>query len=137
MIIAGVHEEAGLLDQPGATRRFKQVDLRTIDLETQAVAGFCAVHRIMDTANELVGTSVDVEECLRAHGFDIFDCGLELVGLEAAGLRNAGTMLGADAESDVFSRMGAQASSVRECEPDRASGLFKNVGIPLGAECAF
>ena len=61
----------------------------------------------------------------------------KLVGLKAAGLRNVGAMLGADAESDIFSRVGAKASSVRECEPNRTSGLLENMGVPLGVECAF
>ena len=101
------------------------------------MADFCAVHRIVDAAHDLVGAGVEVEEGLRAHGFDIFNCGVELIGLEAAGLRDTGAVLGADAERDVFSRVGAQAASVREGETDRTSGLFKNVDVSLGAEGAF
>ena len=113
------------------------MDLQKIYLETQSVTGFCAVHRIVDTANELMGAGVEVEEGFCAHGFDIFNGGFELVGLEASGLRKAGAMLGADAESDIFSRMGAQASSACEGETNGTSGLFKDMGITLGAERAF
>jgi hypothetical protein len=57
-IFAGVHQEAGLLDQPGAALRFKQVDCGNIDVEAQAVPGFGAVHRIGDATHELVGTGI-------------------------------------------------------------------------------
>jgi len=85
------------LDQPGAALRFEKVNLRTINLKTQAVAGFGAVHRIGNAAHKLVGSGVEVKEGLRTHGLHIFNRGLELIGLEVAELEKAGAMLGAHA----------------------------------------
>ena len=128
---------AGLSDQPGSALRFEQVDCGNIDFEAQAVTSFGAVHRIGDAAHELVGAGVEVEEGLRTHGLHIFNRGLELIGLKAAGLEEAGAILRAHAESDVFARMSTQALSVCEGETNGTSGLFKDLGIPLRAECAF